>query len=202
MCTLNTLDGPIAVNVEEMRQFGCPQCGYRSGTTPVSGGGAAVWECGECEYSCVILGEGVTKSPIGLGTSKGTVYPELQDHPRRGTPAHGRPDKSPEGDGEYFASRGIGLDQTPGCFVCGGGVGLFSNIAAFVQCKEAGERVVGMFGGKGARMDYREYEPDRVQVKIGACDTHKPNLKKLHELTSAAADGVITTEMIEEARRL
>jgi len=72
-----------------------------------------------------------------------------------------------------------------------------NNIAAFVQCKDAGQRVVDMFK-HGAWLDYRVSEPDRVQVKVGACDKHKKNLQKLDELTSSA-DGVITSEMIETA---
>lgn len=72
---------------------------------------------------------------------------------------------------------------------------MLNNIAAFVQCKEAGERVVAMFP-QGAWLDYRDYEPDRVQVKIGACDKHLPNLQKLYELTR---EGVITNAHINEA---
>ena len=188
------VDTPIAVSVEEMKKFGCPYCGYRSGTTSISGGGTAVWRCGECGRGCAVLAKGVAKSTVGFGD----FYPELQDHPRRGIPSHGRPDEKPEGGGEFFCSRGIGLDNTPGCFVCGGGTGLYNNIAAFVQCKAAGERVVAMFK-KGARLDYRDYEPDRVQVKVGACDNHKENLGVLSQLTSEGEKSIITQEMIQKA---
>lgn len=197
----------IAVSVAELREFGCPHCGYRSGYTPLSGGGAAVWTCGseECGKTCCALAEGVTTSPIGFGD----LHPELQVHPRRGIPSHGRPDKRPDGEGEFFQSRGFGLEWNLLCFCCGArdkehrledpdqhGNGLLHNIAAFVQCKEAGERVVVMFS-RGARLDYRDSEPDRVQVKIGACGTHLSNLQRLHELTK---DGVITSTSINEAR--
>lgn len=189
----------IAVSVKDLREFGCPYCGYRSGYTPISGGGAAVWTCGseECGKTCCVLGEDVIKSTIGFGD----FYPELQAHPRRGTPSHGRSDKRPGGGGEFFYSRGIGLDNCT-CFVCethdrdGKGHTMLNNIAAFVQGKEAGERVVAMFS-RGARLDYREFEPDRVQVKIGACDSHLANLQKLYELTQ---DGIITVDRINEAR--
>jgi len=191
----------IAVSGNELQEFGCPYCGYRSGSTPVSGGGGAIWQCGDndCGRSCVVLAEGVSKSPIGLGSGKETIYPELQDHPRRGIPAHGKSDKKPENGGEFFRSRGVGLDNTPGCFICGGNRGLHNNIAAFVQCKEAGKRVVAMFDGKGACLDCREYEPDRVQVKVGACKMHTPNLERLSQLTAKEDTGVLTKEMIQEA---
>lgn len=120
----------------------------------------------------------------------------LQPHPRRGIPKHGRPDKKPDGGGEFFRSRGIGLDLTPGCFVCGGEKVLRNNIAAFVQCKKSGKRVVALFS-QGAWLDYRRHEPDRVQVKIGACVEHRPNLEKLDALTQ---DGIITTARIRAAQ--
>jgi len=181
----------VAISAADLQKFGCPYCGYRSGYSPISGHGAAAWDCGECGRTCCILGEGNTKSSIGFGS----FYPELQDHPRHGIPKRGRADKQPDCGGEFFRSRGIGLDITPGCFVCGGDKRLLNNIAAFVQCKEAGVRVVNMFQ-QGARLDYRDFEPDRVQVKVGACNAHLPNLRRLDELTR---DGVITSVHISEA---
>jgi hypothetical protein len=189
---------PIAVLSDDVQKWGCPYCGYRSGYSPISGGGTAVVVCGECERSFAVLATGMTKSSIGFGD----LYPELQEHPRKGTPAHGKPDKRPEGGGEFFYSRGIGLDNCT-CFVCGThdrdgkGHTMLNNIAAFVQTKEAGERVVAMFN-QGAWLDYRDYEPDRVQVKIGACDKHLPNLKRLDKLTD---DGIITPEMVVTASK-
>jgi hypothetical protein len=132
---------------------------------------------------------------ISGGIGFGDFYPELVPHPREGTPKRGRADKRPEGGGDYFRPRGIGLDTTPGCFVCGGPKDLYSNISAFVGCKAAGERVVAMFD-QGARLDYREYEPDRVQVKIGACDKHKTQLEQLGEKTSST--GILTEEILQE----
>lgn len=189
-------DKPIAISGEEAKQYGCPYCGYRSGSPPISDRGTSVVFCGECDRSFAVLASGVTKSTIGFGDE----YPELQPHPRKGTPAHGKSDKKPEGGGEFFHSRGIGLDWVP-CFVCGTedrdgkGHNALNNIAAFVQCKAAGERVVDMFA-QGARLVYREREPDRVQVKIGACDQHKPNLERLDTLCE---DSVITSEKVTSA---
>ena len=39
-------------------------------------------------------------------------------------------------------------------------------------------------------IDYREYEPNRVQLKIGACGEHKPNLELLAAL--CYGDGRLT----------
>lgn len=108
-----------------------------------------------------------------------------------------RTDERPPGGGEYFAPRGIGTDVTPGCFVCGGPEGAYHNVSAFVVTKESGERTVAMFQ-HGAWLDFRPHEPGWIQVKVGACPRHLPNLKKLAELTYAA-EGVITAEMIKEA---
>ena len=184
----------IAVSATEFEEAGCPHCGYRSGYSPIWTGGAVAWTCGECGETCCVLADGINKSPIGFGE----IYPELQPHPRRGTPSHGNLDKRPEGGGEFFAPRGIGYDRTPGCFVCGGSEGVHHNIAAFVQTKTAGERVIRMFP-QGARLDYRPHEPDRVQVKIGACEAH---LQNLHQLIALARGGVITPHDVREARGL
>lgn len=183
----------IAVSDFEMSRYGCPHCGYRSGYTPISCGSTSVWRCGECEKMCYVLSEGCVES-------NSTPPVKLQPHPRKGIPAHGRPDKRPEGGGEFFRSRGIGLDICT-CFICGTndrtgkGETYLNNIAAYVQCRAAGERIVEMFK-RGARLDYREYEPDYVQVKIGACNKHLKNLKKLDQLTK---DGVITEEIISQS---
>jgi len=201
----------IAIATDEHVESGCPFCGYRSGSSYLQMGGAMTWKCGECGRGCIVLAVGVGVSPIGLGTKDGeTIYPEVQPHPRLGIPKRGREDKKPEGGGEFFGARGIGIDSSPGCFICGGKrtldakykyemVGL-NNVAGFAQCKVAGARIVEMFNAKGCWMDYRDYEPDRIQVKIGACKDHLSNLTALVELTRAA-DGVITTEMIEQVSK-
>mgnify|MGYP003419590450 CR=1 FL=1 len=186
----------IAVSFEEHALYGCPYCGYRSGLAGLRQGNCVIWDCAACNNTCVLLGGGLKKSIIGLGEK--TVYPELQEHPRKGIPAHGNEDNSPEMGGEFFSVRGIGTDMTPGCFICGGDSNFRNNIAAFVKTREAGARVVSMFE-TGARLDYRENEPDRVQVKIGACDEHKPNLEKL--LLLCRGDGIITTAKIAEATK-
>lgn len=96
-----------------------------------------------------------------------------------------------------FRVRGIGLDSVPCCFVCGraddrSGRSLMANIAAFVSSKEEGETIVGWFRGR-ARLDYRPSEPSWLQVKIGACDEHKPVLERL-----AANHGRIRQADIED----
>ncbi|MDD3101852.1 MAG: hypothetical protein PHE59_01785 [Patescibacteria group bacterium] len=190
----------IAVSASEFGKFGCPHCGFRSGSIRIQAGGSAAWKCGdeECGKICCILADGVTESSFGFGEEG--YASKLQPHPRQGIPSHGRPDKKPESGGEFFRSRGIGLDHC-NCFICGThdrdekGHTALHNIAAFVQCKEAGERIVAMFS-KGAKLDYRCLEPDYVQVKIGACDSHLVNLQKLNELTK---DGVITADRIKES---
>lgn len=96
-------------------------------------------------------------------------------------------------DGEHlkFASRGIGLDELDCCFVCGekerepGSGNMFHNIAAFVASRDDGDKLTAWFWPGSARVDYREYEPHRIQLKIGACTRHLPHLRYLHERTAA-----------------
>jgi hypothetical protein len=185
----------IAVHMQALMDWGCPYCGYRSGSTGVSGNSSATWRCGECEKTSIYLGDGVEVSAVGLGTGKDTYYPVLESHPREGTPSHGSPDNPPAVGGEYFSPRGIGLDSTPGCFVCGGKDGLYDNVSGFVKCKAAGQRVVAMFCS-GARLDYRKSEPDYVQVKVGACKEHLANLKALNTATSESG-GIITQRFVD-----
>ncbi len=185
---------PVAISIKEAEQFGCPYCGFRSSFSPVASLGTELRICGECDGDYAILTDGTTQSAIGF---RGGYYPKLSIHPRRGIPCHGRPDIRPEQGGEYFHSRGIGIDTTPGCFVCGGSTELRINLSAHVQCKEAGERIVEMFG-YGAAYTYPMLEPDNGQVKVGVCKQHRLNLELLDELTSER--GVITVTMIHRAR--
>jgi hypothetical protein len=187
----NTVDFTIlAVIEDEYRAYGCPYCGYRSGFTAMHVRNAMLRICGECNFSCVVVHHTLSKSPISFGDNK--FKPKVQPHPRKGLPSHGKPDIGPP-DGEYFNSRGLGNDANLGCFVCGGEPTFRNNISAFVRCKDSGTRIVNMFK-HGCRMDYREDEPDRVQVKIGACDYHLPNLRALDKIKS-----IITRQKIEEA---
>lgn len=212
----------IAVLMSDVNKWGCPSCGYRSGSMPIQMGGTGVWRCGECGESCFVLADGLEETSFGIDDQGTTVIPmrgsELDAsikrfkrvaHPREGTPSHGRPDQRPPQGGEYFGSRGPGVDRAPGCFVCPRAenpptkredMEMFHNIAAFVVTKEAGERVVAMFG-RGAWLDYRERTPDRIQVKVGACETHLRNLEALHSVTSRA-EGVLTDEFIRIVREV
>lgn len=98
---------------------------------------------------------------------------------------------------EWFSARGIGMDWTLGCFVCGGEDGLRTNVSGFVRSKSAGEHVVEMFR-RGARLDYREREPNWIQVKIGACPVHVGNLELLQRLTVEGGCR-ITWAMVKQA---
>ena len=102
-----------------------------------------------------------------------------------------------------FFTRGIGLDVCPCCFVCGGterheGSNRYlNNLAALMASKADGEKIVEWFSGR-ARLDFRESEPDWIQVKVGACDAHIGNLRALAKAT--ARYGVIREKDIEECK--
>lgn len=92
-------------------------------------------------------------------------------------------------------SRGIGSDHTPGCFGCpDSGPNLYSNISAFVNSKEEGERAT-LIVGHGARLDYRINEPQWIQVKVGACPRHKWALEILNH------QWYIGTDALEQLRQ-
>ncbi len=84
-----------------------------------------------------------------------------------------------------FGVRGIGSDACPCCFVCGTqelspgcGHHFLNNISAFVKSKEEGEEILSWFP-RGAWLDFRPSEPEWIQLKVGACDAHLPNLEVL-----------------------
>ena len=213
------LDKDFQINCiswSDFDQFGCPICGCDFAAAGwASCGGAQLAICGECRCNFVILSDGLEKSAMGFSKDGGIVFsmkgeleesddviiPIRQKHPRHGMPKHAyvKPDIRPDNGSDFFSVRGIGTDKTPGCFCCGGKKRYHNNIAAFVKSKQAGERIVKLFGEYGAWLDYREFEPDWIQVKIGACDKHLPNLEKLAELTS---DGIITLDKVEKAKTL
>ncbi len=104
-------------------------------------------------------------------------------------------------NGIVFRSRGIGLDYCPGCIFCKNGSNksrLMKNISGFVECKEDGEQIIKWVkDDKGIILDFRENEPDWIQVKIGSCDKHENKLKKLHQL--CMVNNMISPEIIQLA---
>ena len=91
------------------------------------------------------------------------------------------PDVRPEGEGEYWQSRGAGVPD----------------ISGLVRSKQAGERinmmvdrVLGTYDHK-SRLDWREYEPEWIQYKFHQDEF---DMEKLDELTRA--NGSVLTEEI------
>lgn len=94
------------------------------------------------------------------------------------------PDVRPDGEGEYWCSRGAGVPD----------------ISGFVKSKQAGERINMMvnkvLGKKKHKswLDYREYEPEWIQYKFHQDEF---DMKKLDEL-SRANGNVLTEEIIRQ----
>lgn len=185
----------IAISFSDYKLYGCPHCGCDFAVAGnISGGGASSGTCEECNEQFVILADGVTKSRLGFATDEKdennkTIfeYPELQEHPRKGTPAHKYewPDPRPE-NGEYWASRGIGYD-----------------LSGFVKSKKAGERLLEMVKevlGKenpDTWLDYREFEPKWIQFKF---QENEFDLKKLDKMARENND-ILTKEILIECKR-
>lgn len=105
---------------------------------------------------------------------------------------------------EMFQPRGIGENWLR-CFVCGSIPAGDLNedrvsysgpcqpdMAAFVHCRAAGEVVRQMFSAVSmhAYLDFRPSEPRRVQVKLGACPEHLPQLRRLARLAVEAGNKI------------
>lgn len=96
---------------------------------------------------------------------------------------------------EPFNPRGIGLDYVDSCAVCGAVANVYPNISGFVQSAASGRYIVSLFK-QGAKLDYRDYEPDWLQVKIGVCDDHKGSLERLY--TETLSTKRITRKLIRD----
>lgn len=195
----------MLVTSKSVAEFGCPHCGMDMGRDMCSPGSSVLTSCPVCKKGFSVVGEGTTET--GFSGGPNIKKPVLQEHPRKGTPKHGMPDVKPDDGGEFFGSRGIGRELLPACYICPLDETcptterhhLLYNISGYVRSKEGGERIVAMFG-HGAKLDYRDFEPWYIQLKVGTCEGHQPGLELLHRLTRE--NGIITDAMIAESRGL
>lgn len=94
-----------------------------------------------------------------------------------------------------YRPRGMGMNWLP-CFICGHNrLGRAqADMAAFVDPELAqvfesmdavSHPIMELFNEcrVHAKLDYRKSEPHHLQVKLGACGEHEPNLMLLFELT-------------------
>lgn len=86
-----------------------------------------------------------------------------------------------------FHSRGCGNNWLP-CFICGyipPSGGCQADLAAFINSREDGNRIIMMFDQLGiglVTLDERRAREGRYQIKVGACGEHEPNLLLLSEI--------------------
>lgn len=173
-----------AIHWEDFEKWGCPNCGSDYCYSSMRMGNEVPATCGECKHEFVILPSNMRYSSFKIGNGDEELYQvEVMAHPRVGIPKHKykAPDVRPEGDGEYWSPRGIGYD-----------------LAGFVKSKEAGERIVAMFEkalGKKPEtwLDYREREPNWIQVKVHGSEA---DLNLLYDLTKDT--GIITEEIVKK----
>lgn len=205
----------IAISQGDYLKHGCPYCNYKYGTSSIRYRGSSKVDCSksDCGKHFIVVADDCSRSTIGLNSIglfvmgpdlfPDVIYPWVLPHPCPDREAWEPKDPGPNEDGsENFYSRGIGFDCGHKCFVTGQPITRGSNISGYVDFKESGERVVAMFGEiGGAWLDYREYEPTYIQVKILCTEGQISCLERLHELTKAAGNK-ITPAMIEEARSL
>lgn len=94
-------------------------------------------------------------------------------------------DKQPEGEGEYWFSRGIGYD-----------------LSGFVLSKEAGERLLTLVKGvlnnynPKSWLDWRKFEPNWIQFKF---QEEEFDLKKLDTLAKEN-NNILTYEILSECK--
>jgi hypothetical protein len=80
----------------------------------------------------------------------------------------------------YWQPRGIGSNGGWPSLVTGDFVPFGPDLSGFVVSKEDGKAVVEMFGGN-AKLDFRDFEPDWIQVKVIVEEEHREVLQRLHD---------------------
>lgn len=177
----------IAISYEDLKDYGCPHCNCSNNHINIDEdyNYTLRLKCISCKKDFIIL-VNTEKSSMGfkLEGMETYYYPTVQDHPKPNKSSifnYTRPDKRPSsGIGEYFKPRGVGYD-----------------LAGFVESKLAGERIIEMFKSIvgddcDTYLDYREREPDWIQVKVKKEDNI--DLEALDRLTEER--DIITESMI------
>lgn len=101
--------------------------------------------------------------------------------------------------------RGLGgnsdMERGYNCFVCGN-KRAGHDLPVFVEPKSEGDNLVGLFNKaipNCAWVDYRNFEPTYIQVKIHACDAHEHNLESLREII-LQSPATVTKCVFEDSR--
>ena len=98
--------------------------------------------------------------------------------------------------------RGIGKDIVPCCFCCGDTYSdlYMHNIASYVSSREQGDKIAALFktvtGHDCVKVDFRDHEPNYIQVKFGVCQKHQKSLFDLHALMSKL--NLVNSDMISK----
>ena len=94
-------------------------------------------------------------------------------------------------NGHKVIPRGLGLDCVKACFVCGATnrfraekPQLLNNISmmltSYADAREIAACLENLIGADAVYLDFRKSEPTYIQIKIGACNAHLYQLRKLN----------------------
>jgi hypothetical protein len=97
-------------------------------------------------------------------------------------------------NGEYFNTIKYVLEDASCCFICGREIKNWGNLSAYVKTHESGKRIAEMFN-KEVLIDFKESEPNSVQVKVGTCAEHIYHLILLNKLIKVNG-GVINKTIV------
>ena len=182
----------IAIYNKDFLKYGCPECncGTHIGSG-FSGQGMYPGNCRHCGRSFIQLADSVDE--IRMTTGYFNIKASIIDHPKKdGKIWKWEPkDETPKEDGEYFKSRGNGYD-----------------LAGFVRTKAAGERLVELIknvlddNDPKSWLDYRELEPEWIQVKIQPLEFDVIKLDKLICKEKDRSKQMITRKMLEKCKLL
>jgi hypothetical protein len=118
---------------------------------------------------------------------------------------------TPESEGVSLKSIGITHEKAPGCFVCGGEEGIYNNLIGSVKSENEYFTIANMFDRRGISTYFDPSligktafniiksgtaELNYYSLNIGACDAHRPFLKKISNFADAK-QGNLSRGLIE-----
>jgi len=163
----------LTVSVMDIREHGCPYCGYFSGRVAFSSDECIAWICGDsaCGKICCGIDHEVEKAK-NLWDFEEEL--QKQEHPKKKYPI------SIDKKEEIQVLGTSTLVTTASCFVCGH-VGYFQNWGGVFQDINSANKALRMFPF-GAKFGFHGHRPKERIVQVGACKKHSSNLEKLKHL--------------------
>ena len=75
------MEKEIAVDLKEIKKYGCPYCGYKKGDYLIRSKGTVLWSCHKCRKISHGLLTELKETPFSVKTKKGKSPIKKEAHP-------------------------------------------------------------------------------------------------------------------------